>query len=1130
MRKRQVSLTKLFIVCFIGFVTIFSSIVHNPLVVKADDKKDGTFTTVNNSVIEGIVTAPGEGKGKGNTVTKVELCVRKEGTADCNKSNTYKATIQNVDEGPKGIKTYYFTVNMHDTWPDGLNTTYEITGKAYRKLGGGKENFYFDFPDKPYKYQAKGPSNPSEPPSGNENNDLSLSFSSVEPTKKEVFLENGTALSGLNFSINRNGMLTDNPRKPIDVVFVFDRSLSMTEPINYKSSVKRITRAKEAMQTAATVFKNANMNRTKKDRFGLVVFDTEVKTYQFGEPKQSLTENIDDIMKAVNSVSPNGFTNYSNSLEAAVQIFAENPDDSRSKYIIFLTDGEPTYLRTKEFVPGNYLYNGTNFPYSNLIGSHSIDIVYEYDFYFFKPIPQIRDVFNHIYRRDGLSLEIRPFTYNNKKIYFADPAPTYIANHAKKVSQDIINNGITLYPIGFGDSKFSFLQELSSKDDADQPLAKNGNTENLNTIFESLVKDIDTPAFTDVRVEVKLPNNVFVDGNHPLITTSGGYAIIRPEGGKVKYEVGQPPGPVNFPSLPLKFMAKGEYSFEVTLKYKDLNNQEQVVRYDKPVTIKVDEEVYPSFTTKMEYALPQGVIVKDHVIQFIKTNSSETTKNTFELKYSLTPYGKLPAGKKGTLSEITVKQKLPLGVSLVDTTGVSEQTLPDGTKEVTFTFEPLSYESKRTGMWFSASSLSKTIRLKIDYAIPPSSIANPAIEFNDSNINDEKRSASVTSRFYELMEMNVFLIDERASTPLEYKGTYNGEIAKYIRDSGKLEAATHLSDNNGVKIMKPIKALDFHEGNRNILVVTYANNKEVLFKLTPEVAVESANVPGKILEHDGTYQYTVYEPVSVFWSYIVPGTETQYEYSANESNQYQVITDPSSWSYDINDSGTTTIKVKATGGFLREPFEKTLTIRTFLLTGITLGEYNSTMKIGDTQVLRVLLNPDNIPQDAFTFNWSSSDSSIATVTEGTVKALNEGRVTITVYPEEFPDLHATATIKVIKPVIPLMSIHFRQKTLIMKLGENIPVSELLEFIPYDATNTRLDQVLSSASQYVEIVKENGEWKIFAKDYGYSTVTAIAEEKTEDGQEIKDSIIIIVTKPGDGGGNDGGDSDVPKGRW
>jgi hypothetical protein len=62
------------------------------------------------------------------------------------------------------------------------------------------------------------------------------------------------------------------------------------------------------------------------------------------------------------------------------------------------------------------------------------------------------------------------------------------------------------------------------------------------------------------------------------------------------------------------------------------------------------------------------------------------------------------------------------------------------------------------------------------------------------------------------------------------------------------------------------------------------------------------------------------------------------------------------------------------------------------------------------------------------------------------------------------------------------------------------------------------------------VKENGEWKIFAKDYGYSTVTAIAEEKTEDGQEIKDSIIIIVTKPGDGGGNDGGDSDVPKGRW
>jgi uncharacterized protein YjdB len=1119
------------------FLMIFTSFTHNPLVAKAKDKKDGTFTTVNNNVIEGIVTAPGKENGKGNTVTKVEICVRKERAVDCNQTNTFIATINNVNEDQNGIKTYEFSVNMSDKWPDGLNTTYEITGKAYRKLGGGREKFYFDFPETPYKYQANGPSNPSEPPSGNDNSNLSLSFSSVEPTKKEVFLENGVALSALNFSINRNGMLLENPRKPIDVVFVFDKSGSMDDTINSKSSVKRITRAKEAMQTAATVFKNANMNRTKKDRFGLVVFDSEVTTHQFGAQNQTLTENIDDITKALESVTARGATNYSNSLEAADQIFAENQDDSRNKYIIFLTDGEPTFLKTDEFVPGFYHYyqNGRkiDYPYTNLLGKHSQEIIYAIDInnrgYIYNDGFWIFD-----YYYQFMSSEVNPFYYNGKNIYFSEHASAYIQNHAKKVSQEIINKGIKLYPIGFGESNFSFLQELSSKDDAGQPLAKNGNTENLNTIFESLVKDIDTPAFTDVRVEVKLPNNVVVDGNHPQITTSGGYAIIRPEGGKVKYEVGQPPGPVNFPSLPLRFTAKGEYNFEVTLKYKDLNNQEQVVRYDKPVTIKVDEEVHPSFTTKMEYALPQGVIVKDHVIQFVKTNSSETTKNTFELKYSLTPYAKLPVGKKGTLSNITVKQKLPLGVSLADTTGVSEQTLPDGTKEITFTFEPLSYESKSTGMWFSEDNLSKTIRLKIDYAIPPSAIANPTIEFNDSNIKDEKRTAAVTSRFYELMEMNVFLIDEQASTPLEYKGTYNGEIVKYIRDSGKLEAAAHLNDKNGVKLMLPIKALDFHEGNRNVLVVTYADNTEVLFKLMPEVAVESANVPGKILEHNGTYRYTVYEPVSVFWSYIVPGAGTQYEYSANESNPFQVIADPSSWSYDVNVPGTTTIKVKATGGFLRETFEKTLTIHTHLLTGIALDQYNPEMNIGESQVLRVLLNPDSLPLDAFTFNWSSSDSSIATVTEGTVKALKEGTVTITVYPEEFPTLIATADITVTNPVIPLQSIRFKQPTLSLTLGEKVPVASLLEFNPSNATNKQLASVLSSASQCVEITNENGQWYITARNYGYSTVTAIAEEKTNDGHDIRDSIVIIVTKfgNGSGGGNNGGntDPDVPKGKW
>lgn len=67
--------------------------------------------------------------------------------------------------------------------------------------------------------------------------------------------------------------------------------------------------------------------------------------------------------------------------------------------------------------------------------------------------------------------------------------------------------------------------------------------------------------------------------------------------------------------------------------------------------------------------------------------------------------------------------------------------------------------------------------------------------------------------------------------------------------------------------------------------------------------------------------------------------------------------------------------------------------KTVEVTTITLDKTTDTLKVGDTLNLTATVKPDNATDKTVT--WKSSDTSIATVTNGTVKAIKEGTVTIT---------------------------------------------------------------------------------------------------------------------------------------
>ena len=82
------------------------------------------------------------------------------------------------------------------------------------------------------------------------------------------------------------------------------------------------------------------------------------------------------------------------------------------------------------------------------------------------------------------------------------------------------------------------------------------------------------------------------------------------------------------------------------------------------------------------------------------------------------------------------------------------------------------------------------------------------------------------------------------------------------------------------------------------------------------------------------------------------------------------------------------------------------------LESITINPAAVSIKVGGTRLLNVTPNPINAE---FAVNWTSSDTSVATVSaDGTVTAVKEGTAIITATSKSNPSITATATVTVTK--------------------------------------------------------------------------------------------------------------------
>lgn len=182
-------------------------------------------------------------------------------------------------------------------------------------------------------------------------------------------------------------------------------------------------------------------------------------------------------------------------------------------------------------------------------------------------------------------------------------------------------------------------------------------------------------------------------------------------------------------------------------------------------------------------------------------------------------------------------------------------------------------------------------------------------------------------------------------------------------------------------------------------------------------------------------------------------------------------------------AGTTIITVKTEDGNKTATCEVTVNAKVYPVTGVTLDKTSATLTEGDELILTATVNPDNATNKNVT--WSSSDNTVASVSNGKVTALKAGKATITVKTDDGGKT-ATCEVTVNAKVYPIDEIILDKTYIEIKVGSEITLTATI--YPSNATNKTLKWTSSDTN--VATVS-NG--KITALKAGQVVVKAISEE-------------------------------------
>ena len=236
-----------------------------------------------------------------------------------------------------------------------------------------------------------------------------------------------------------------------------------------------------------------------------------------------------------------------------------------------------------------------------------------------------------------------------------------------------------------------------------------------------------------------------------------------------------------------------------------------------------------------------------------------------------------------------------------------------------------------------------------------------------------------------------------------FDSTNNGYIYTSSDSSNTLKTESSISDNSSfeINVQNDIASIIAVESaNRNVLQFNSSNNPVVFAcyesaKMTdvkiyakgvaPKVLVTSVSLNQSEISIDEGANYTLIPTV-------LPENATNKEVNWVSSDTSIATVDSNGKVVGVA-PGTATITAIAKDG---SGYNATcsVTVNAVPVTGVSLDKSSLTLYVGDQSALVATISPSNASNKSVT--WTSSDTSVATVSNGTVSAIKQGTTTITV--------------------------------------------------------------------------------------------------------------------------------------
>ncbi|URM33931.1 VWA domain-containing protein [Cytobacillus firmus] len=910
-------------------------------------------------------------------------------------------------------------------------------------------------------------------------NDAKLNFT-VQPSQNIIVKPAGKpAAANLDFRVKQSGTASDSNREPMDVVFIMDISGSMND-------AGKLDSAKAAMKNALDHFlETAN----SKDRYYLIPFNKKISEQEgFFYPTGNALNDLGMIKEKVRTLSAINGTNYKDPIKKAEELLKGGNTNNN---IIFLTDGVPTYSENKEIRTFNKKSCFLIFCDTNKVTEE---------------VTYIEELLTKGYTKNGTFYPYIPYQYladeyfldnNNRSYTLKDNSENY-ASTQTSIRKAIIDevkkltvSNIKLYSIGFGSDKdidMNFLNEMSNYTGE---TAIQAGTGNIGDILERISSSVLKPSIT---AEIQIDLNPF----NGKVTLAEGSNAIQTENNIItkqvnfKYDIGKETiSELDF-SIPLNFAQEGKYLFNdnIKLKYKDLNNKEQVLVHPE-LQIEVKDDAPASFKGTMLLEK-----VQNDLRDLVKEMNSNTKSNHFNIKYNLEPTGIPDSRVEGSLRNVVIKQPLPDGILIADSS-VNEEMI-NGQRHAVLILANRQTSYKNGA--FTPDLLSAKIALKADRAYYGLTMPRAQVFYTDSRFPDKPQSTSIAASS-QVIDAKVRLI---GFNNIAYDGDASGIISKIdLNNNGKKLTQTEFPNNYGLK-NKPVKNLYFlTETQVSGLKVEYSDDSIAMLYFEPDFEMKG-QVTGKVLSH----RDVVFEPISFNLSKLVAGKDVGYYYEVEKDGEKE------EWrSFSANDSvlldapGTYIIKVKATGGFaFGNEISKTITVNK-RIESISVAPDPIEVDVEKSISFSVEISPADASNKEL--EVLIEDTSIAALTDGySIFGKSAGETYLTVRTKDGSNIEKKIKVIVTDPYIALEEIKFNKGVYKIASGESIALEGILIFNPFNATDQEIVELLSEMPDKVQAVQKGSDWYIEGVEIGYSRVTAAAE-KQKDGKQPKASALFEV---------------------